>query len=112
MIDGIYIAYFAGRTGTSMGMFVFKDGKIAGGDIGGWVYQGNYAIEQGGMAVGTIRFEMAKGTSSITGASAGDEPVRVDVPIRLPVALDPSETYRIETPIGPLNAKFRRVADL
>ncbi|MCZ4262988.1 hypothetical protein O4G76_19350 [Limimaricola sp. G21655-S1] len=109
MIDGIYIAYFASKAGNSMGMFVFKNGIIAGGDIGGWVYKGEYTVGDDGFAEGAVTFEIPAGAASITGVTADDQPLSVRVPIHLPVIIDPDETYRIETPQGPLNAKFRKV---
>lgn len=112
MIDGIYTAYFASKAGNSMGMFVFKDGTIAGGDIGGWVYSGTYCVGDDGYAVGEVLFEIPVGGASITGATAQGQPLSVKVPIRLPVNIDPEETYRIETPQGPLNAKFRKVTEV
>ena len=112
MIDGIYIAYFTGAGGNGMGMFVFRDGKIAGGDTGAWVYRGTYQVDDEDMAVGEVDFEIPPGASSITGASAAGQPLSVKVPIRLPVDIDENATYRIETPHGPLNAKFRKVTDV
>jgi hypothetical protein len=49
---------------------------------------------------------MPAGSASITGASFEATSGPIEVPIDLPIVLDPEQTYRINTPIGPLNAKF------
>lgn len=105
MISGIYTAYLTGQAGQGMAMFVFKDGKIAGADIGGLTFSGFYKVENDRM-VGNLIYEMPANSISITGASFEKASGAIEVPIDLPTSIDPKETYRINTPIGPLNAKF------
>nr|ALS90431.1 MetaGeneMark_Unknown Function [uncultured bacterium] len=42
MTKSIYAAYFTGKTGNSMGMFVIGDGLITGADVTGVNYDGRY----------------------------------------------------------------------
>lgn len=105
MIDGIYTAYLTGIAGQGMAMFVFKEGKIAGADMSGLTFSGSFKTDEG-RVVGSISYVMPAGSVSITGASFEKASDKITVPIDLPAALDPSETYRVNTPIGPLNAKF------
>jgi len=105
MIDGIYTAYLSGQAGQGLAMFVFVDGTIAGADLTGITFSGKYVIE-GDRMKGSINYEMPAGTTSITGASFDSTSGNIAVPIDLPVNLDPNETYRIVTPIGPVNAIF------
>lgn len=104
-IDGIYTAYLVGVAGQGMAMFVFHDGKIAGADVAGLVFSGSYT-ETKGRVVGQVIYSMPAGSVSITGASFEKPSDEIIVPIDLPTDLDPKETYRINTPIGPLNARF------
>lgn len=105
MIDGIYTAYLTGTAGQGMAMFVFKAGKIAGADMSGLTFSGNYTVANE-RVVGSISYVMPAGSVSITGASFDQASDSIKVPIDLPETLNPSETYRVNTPIGPLNAKF------
>lgn len=104
-VEGIYTAYLTGAAGQGMTMFVFKDGKIAGADVAGLTFSGNYEIN-GSRLVGEVSYRMPAGSVSITGASFQQSSDNIVVPLSLPEEIDPNETYRVDTPIGPLNAKF------
>jgi hypothetical protein len=104
-IDGIYTAYLTGIAGQGMAMFVFRSGKIAGADISGLTFAGSYSVVKSRIK-GQISFTMSAQSLSITGASFDESSSPIQVPIDLPVDIDTSETYRINTPIGPVNAKF------
>ena len=109
-IDGFYTAYFTGIAGQSIGMFVFIDGKIAGADAGGGRYDGTYtASEDGKHIVADVRFSMSAGGMSITGATSGAAPMSVPMKLMLPIDLQPHQVHRLETPIGPVNAKFEKI---
>lgn len=111
MIDGIYTAYFTGAAGNGLAMFVFRKGSIAGADTAGLTFSGEYQVSNGWIE-GNVDFTMPTGTASITGAVASEQDLSVSVPIRLPEILNPEETYRIETPIGPINARFKKTKEL
>jgi hypothetical protein len=104
-IEGIYTAYMSGIAGQGLGMFVFSAGKIAGADIAGLTFSGDYSVEND-RVVGKIQYKMPKGSMSITGMVFENASSEIVVPIELPVLLDEKETYRIQTPIGPVNVKF------
>jgi hypothetical protein len=105
LIDGIYTAYLTGQAGHGMAMFVFRDGKIAGADMSGLTFSGSYTVE-GDKVKGTVEYVMPAGSVSITGPTFEKSSEKIEVPIELPLEVNPEETYRIGTPIGPLNAKF------
>ncbi|KAA3451642.1 hypothetical protein C7I87_06450 [Mesorhizobium sp. SARCC-RB16n] len=109
-IDGFYTAYFSGMAGNSIGMFVFKEGVVVGADAGGGRYDGEYALTDDGKYIeAKIHFTLTMGSQSITGLSADVEPLGVDVPLRLPVEFNRTDVHRIETPLGPINAKFDKI---
>jgi len=111
-MNGFYVAYFTGATGSSMGMFIFQDGAIAGADAGGGRYDGSYKLVDSGASIeGIIKFILTIGNQSITGAAATSEPISIDVPIKLPTDFNRSDVHRIETELGPINAKFEKVRD-
>ncbi|MBL9074619.1 hypothetical protein [Tabrizicola sp.] len=110
-LEGIYTAYLTGIAGQGIAMFVFTKGRIAGADMAGLTFSGSYSVKDGRM-VGEVIYTMPAGTISITGASFDKYSDAIKVPINLPAEIDPTETYLINTPIGPLNAKFVKNASL
>lgn len=111
-VEGIYSAYFTAAAGNSFGMFVFTRGLVAGADFAGGTYAGTYQLD-GANLVGSVLLKAPGGVPLITGVSApAGQPVEIPIPIRFPVPIDPDATYRIDTPAGPVNAKFRKLQDL
>ncbi|MCH4561280.1 hypothetical protein ACVILI_001883 [Mesorhizobium sp. USDA 4775] len=109
-IDGFYTAYFSGVSGTSIGMFVFKDGVVVGADAGGGRYDGEYTMTADGSHVeAKLRFTLPVGNLSITGIAAEAEPLSIEVPLQLPIEFNRNDVHRIETPLGPINAKFDKI---
>ncbi|MEP2978841.1 MAG: hypothetical protein ABJO86_05120 [Lentilitoribacter sp.] len=111
MIDGIYTAYLTGIAGQAMAMFVFKDGKIGGADMIGVNFSGEYLVEDGCIR-GEVKFNMPAQSVSITGTVYQEKSEEIKVPIELPEEIDPNETYAIKTPMGLMNAKFHKNAEL
>ncbi len=109
-MNGFYAAYFTGEIGSSIGMFVFKDGVIAGADAGGGKYDGSYnVVDEGRFVECTVKFILPIGNQSITGATATTEPISIDVPIKLPTDFNRTDVHRIETGLGAINAKFEKI---
>ncbi|WP_227271130.1 hypothetical protein [Roseobacter weihaiensis] len=102
---GIYTAYMAGVAGQGLAMFVFRDGVIAGADVTGVVFSGKYAVE-GEKLIGTVEYKMPADSISITGAEFDLRSKPIVVPLELPISFSDNETYKIDTPIGPVNARF------
>ena len=110
IFDGIYIAYMTGALGSSLGMYVFKDGKLAGGDVGGGKYRGTYRMNATtSQADCLIEFLGLPGVPTIGGSifPANAEPVQV--PISLPIEIDPNEIFKFETPLGTINVKLEKM---
>ena len=105
IVEGIYTAYLTGAAGQGMAMFVFREGIIAGADIAGLTFVGSYEV-QDAQLIGEVHYRMPADSVSITGAAFQQGSDNIVVPLSLPEAIDPNETYHIDTPIGPLNAKF------
>lgn len=109
-VDGFYAAYFTGATGNSFGMFVFQDGVVVGADAGGGKYDGTYTVAPDAERLdATIEFTLPVGNFSITGAAATAEPLTISVALSLPTKFTASDVHRIETPIGPINAKLDKI---
>ncbi|MGD9785172.1 MAG: hypothetical protein AB7E80_09360 [Hyphomicrobiaceae bacterium] len=108
-MEGFYVGYFTGLMGNAVALFVFKDGIIAGADMGGATYDGTFAPSEDGQNVsGTLTFNVANGATLITGASSGG-PVRFEVPITLPTNIANGDLQKINSPVGPINVRFQKI---
>ena len=110
MIDGIYTVYMTGAAGQGIAMFVFKEGIIAGADMAGLTFSGTYSNKDGKVK-GEIEYSMPAQSLSITGAAFEEPSGTIKIPLDLPTDIQPCETYRIATPIGPVNSKFVKNID-
>lgn len=112
-VDGMYTAYFTGATGNSLGMFIFQGGVITGADVGGGRYDGEYAFSENGKRIqGDVKFSLPIGNSTITGFAAETTPIVVELTLDLPAEFNRHDVHRIETPLGPINAKFEKIRGL
>ena len=108
-MEGFYVAYFTGLTGNAVALFVFKDGVIAGADMGGATYDGTFAVTEDGQHVtGNLTFSVANGATLITGASSAG-PVRTEVPLKLPTNIANGDVQKIDSPFGPINVRFQKI---
>lgn len=108
----LYLAYFTGTAGMSMALFYIGKGIIAGGDAGGMHYDGSYQTTHDGCLVGSIDFVISPGQQVITGTAAGIEAARFTTPIKLPSDFDNGQTIRLDTVVGPINARFEKLKEL
>lgn len=111
-LDGFYIGYFTGTGGSSVAIFVFRDGIVTGADMGNGIYNGEYAIDETNeIAEVKIALFLQAGSNSITGVQASSDPINIELSLELPIPISESAVTLIKTPIGPVNAKFRKLRD-
>lgn len=109
----ICVAYFSGATGHTMGMFVIGDGLLVGADFSGIRFDGSVSPAKDGSLEGLVRFIIPAGAQLITGLSASDSPQEVTAKIALPFEFDDGKhVVRIDTPAGPVNARFERLREI
>lgn len=112
-VEGFYAGYFTGGAGNSMALFVFRDGEIAGVDIGSGQYSGNYeSFENDSKIRGSIEITIPTGHHLITGVSAEAQPINLRVPFEFSLPIKSETVHRIETPGGPINAKLHYIRAL
>ena len=112
MAKALYVAYFTGVAGQSVGLFYIGDGVIAGIDVGGMQYDGTFSTAADGSLDGAVNYVLPAGIASITGAPVGAIPMPVAVKLNLPPDFYSGHTITIETPTGPVNARFERMKEL
>ena len=120
--DAMYATYLTGQAGRVAAILLFQDGVISGIDADGVTagvdayashYDGAYTLAPDHQhIVGKITVTSPAGVPAITGVSFAERPFTFDVPFEFPVNLDPDTVYRMETPSGPVNAKFKKLRAL
>lgn len=112
MAKALYVAYFTGVAGQSMGLFYIGDGVIAGIDVAAMQYDGTYSTSADGDLDGMVEYVLPAGVPLITGAPAGIMPMRVPVRLHLPLNFYDGRVLTIDTPTGPVNARFEKIKEL
>jgi hypothetical protein len=114
MIDGFFRIAFTGAAGSGFGVLVFRQGSVAGADVGGATYDGTYSENP---ATGEINFKVNMA------APAGIAPVQTGValtaPMDVPIAatlksndITSQKTVLLQTPLGPVNVIFSKIRDI
>jgi hypothetical protein len=112
MAKQLYVAYFTGAAGSSLAMFLIGDGVIAGADAGGMKYDGIMEYSQDGSIEGVVQFIAPAGTRLITGMLANTDQT-LNAQVRLPLEFDDGRKItQIDTPAGPINARFERLREI
>ncbi len=112
MINGFYAIYYTGVSGSGIGVLAINNGIIVGADMVGGRYDGTYKPSATtGAYDANVRITIPPGSSLVTGALAGPQPLYMDVSMTLPEDLGGEQPIRIETPTGPVNVIFRKLRD-
>lgn len=108
-MDGFYVAYLTGKAGNSLGVFTFINGIIVGADVGGVIYEGSYQVDsQNSLINGILKYKVSAGGSLITGFTAPHD-LEFSVPFQIPASFADGNVVRVDTPNGPVNAKFQKI---
>lgn len=105
MKDGMYAIEFAGKNGDGMGVLIFDNGKVYGGDVGFGKYDGTYTMNpETKRADIKLRVEMPAGSESVLGPK---QPFSWNVEVT--TSLDPtkdSDMISVHTNLGAAQAKY------
>lgn len=110
---GFYKMEFTGQAGQGAGAIAFVDGKVAGADIGGGFYKGEFQVTPGGMVTGYADLSFPDGGVLATSGQtvpAGGPSMRI--PFSIEEAQVGSAILRVETPSGPANLRLTLVSEL
>jgi hypothetical protein len=113
MIDGFFRIAFTGTAGSGFGMLVFHSGKIAGADMTGATFDGEYTED-------STTHEVSYQTTMAL--PAGVVPVQTGIPLAAPATIPLSGKFRqedvetgkpvlLQTPLGPVNIIFSKIRD-
>ena len=109
MLDGIYTITFRGAANWGMGALVLYKGTIAGADVGGALYDGQYT-DQGDSVLVNMVMKVPPGVTLVQGtaprATAYEVPFSVVINKK---SFENSEPVLLKLPPGPVNVIFKRL---
>ena len=111
-MNGIYAMYFTGTASVGHGVFVLKDGVIAGADAIGGVLDGTYEDADDGKLTVSITMTFPPGSRLVTGAVTDRQSSTQQISATLPVDLGNGRPIALTLPTGPVNVVFKRLRDL
>lgn len=110
-LDGFYAVFMTGLSGEGYTVLVFSDGKIVGVDPLGVTFDGSLEKVDGGFA-GAVTVDAPPGGELIQGIKTGDRGLEYVVQLELPSDFLERDYVEIATPLGPVNARFKKMRDL
>jgi len=112
-IDGVYAAYMTGASGQGFAMFVFQNGSIVGADPLGVLFDGEYSpCPDSGPITGKVTVQVPPNGTVIQGVTSGPSGMTYEVPLTLVREFEQLDFIKIETPLGPVNIKLKKLRSL
>jgi len=94
-------------------MLVISKGTLVGADITGMKYDGTIARKSDDSGfVCSVVYIIPPGIPLITGAPPPAQPQRIPLQFELPMNFADKRVVLIETPLGPVNARFEKIRDI
>lgn len=110
-MDGIYVGYVTGTEGYSAILFVLRNGRLTGADVGGGTYSGAYDVLEDRIS-GTAIATMVPNSQTITGTQVGPDGYTFSVPFEIRFE-DIGRGYIVlQTPNGNVSAAIRKLQEL
>ena len=109
-VDGFYLIHMTGLTGNGVALVVLTDGKIVGSDVVGVTFDGSYAKspDDDGYTI-SLSVKAPAGGVLIQGVETGPNGLTYELTAKLPNGFDKVDFVPVSTPLGPVNARFRKL---
>lgn len=111
-MNGIYVTYFTGVTGSGHALFMMKDGEIVGADAAGGVLDGTYRIQSDGKVSLSATFNAPVGALLVTGTVVRDENFLQRITAVVSKNFANGDTIPLQTSTGPVNAIFKQLREI
>ena|SRR5215831_8323831 len=113
MAGGFFRIAFTGANGSGLGILVLHDGSVVGADTGGGIYEGSYTENSDARTLDfAVTLSLPAGATPVqTGIAL---PAAMSVPIHSSVLENDLGSERptlVQTPLGPVNALFKKIRD-
>jgi hypothetical protein len=109
---GIYAAFISGKDGEGLVMFLISGGKITGVDSGQVRFDGTYLITPNGSLQGRVTVTAPPNGNLIQGVETGPNGLSYEADFGIPADFENVQFTRIETPMGPVNARFVKLREM
>lgn len=110
-MEGFYAVYYTGTAGFGHAVLIINDGLVTGADVTGGIYDGIYSLEDNGDLKTAIALTVPAGTTLVTGQVLPEDfTQRITVNLRTGFA--DGQPVPIQTPMGPVNAIFKKLRSI
>jgi len=112
-IDGFYMAYLSGPNGNGIMMLVILNGTIVGSDPFAVIVDGTYCL-----ATDKLHYEAKlvvtapPDTLLVHGVNTGADGLSYEMNVALPLDPAAQDYITIETPLGKLNVRFKKLREI
>lgn len=110
-MEGFYAVYYTGVAGFGHAVLVIKDGIVTGADVTGGVYDGTVKLGDPSRVSIEATLTVPAGTTLVTGQTFPSQYSQT-IKAQLPKDFASGYTVPIETPLGPVNAIFKKLRGL
>jgi hypothetical protein len=111
-IDGFYVAYLTGKAGSGFAMLILRNGKIIGADPLGVTYDGIYTSKTDDGYSVELESAWPPNIALILGGHTGPDGEAVQLNFDLGQNFTDKDYITIQTPRGPVNAKFVKIRNI
>lgn len=109
-IDGTYGFVYSGANGIGMGVFVVKEGRVVGRDLG-LSYDGTATAHEDGSIELDVTMHVRAGAELVQGTAAQDVPYQRQIKHRFPPGFGDGEPERVKSPPGEIILMVKRIPD-
>lgn len=107
-MQGFYAFYYTGVSGFGHAVLIINDGIVTGADATGGVYDGRYTVGDGGEFEIEVTLTVPAGATLVTGQTLTDEFSKT-ISAKLRAGFADGQPVPVQTPMGPVNAIFKKV---
>lgn len=107
-MEGFYAVYYTGAAGFGHAVLAIRDGILSGADAAGGVYDGTYKLGEAGAVSIEVTLTVPAGATLVTGQTL-PSPYNQTIKAELPVNFAGGQPVPMQTPLGPVNAIFKKL---
>ena len=107
-VEGFYSVYYTGVAGFGHSVLDITGGIVAGADATGGVYDGTYKLGEAGTVSIEVSLTVPAGATLVTGQTL-QQSYSQTIKAELPANFASGQHVPVQTPLGPVNAIFKKL---